>query len=74
MRARRIIDGAAFGPTVLRFVMQSFDEAWVAIARKFPPDEYDEVRADLAMAVMNAAREDVDDVGGCAMPASAPCS
>ena len=63
MRARRIIEGAAFGPTVLKVVMQAFDEAWVAVAPKFTPDEHDEARAALAMAVMNAAREDVDDVG-----------
>ena len=63
MRARRIIEGAAFGPTVLKVVMQAFDEAWVAMSPNFTPDEYDNARTDLAMAVMNAAREDVDDVG-----------
>ena len=62
MRARRIIEGAAFGPTVLKIVMQAFDEAWVAISPNFPPVEHDDARADLAMAVMNVAREDVDDV------------
>jgi len=62
MRARRIIEGAAFGPAVLKVVMQAFDEAWVSISDKFTPDEHEFAREELAMAVMNVAREDSADV------------
>jgi hypothetical protein len=62
MRARRIIEGAAFGPEVLKVVMQAFDEAWVSVSGKFTPDEHEHARAELADAMMNVAREDSADV------------
>ena len=62
MRARRIIEGAAFGPEVLKLVTQAFDEAWDVVAHKFTADEQDHARAELAEAVMNVAREDSAEV------------
>ena len=62
MRARRIIEGAAFGPEVLKLVMQAFDEAWMVVAPRFTADEHEHARAELAEAVMNVAREDSAEV------------
>lgn len=62
MRPPRINEGAAFGPEVLNVVAQAFDEAWASIADKFSPAEHAQARDDLADAIMNAARDDSDDV------------
>jgi hypothetical protein len=62
MRARRIIDGAAFGPDVLRVVRQAFDEAWEQTSPVFTDTEHENAREVLAHAVMSAAREDSTDV------------
>ena len=35
MRARQLIDGAAFGPDALKAIGQAFDEAWAKIAGNF---------------------------------------
>lgn len=35
MKARRVIDGAAFGPDALKVIGQAFDEAWDEIAGNF---------------------------------------
>ena len=35
MRARRLIDGASFGPDALKVIYQAFDEAWVSVAGNF---------------------------------------
>jgi hypothetical protein len=37
MTARQLIDGASFGPDVLKAISQAFDE-WQAIARNFGSD------------------------------------
>lgn len=62
MRPPRINEGAAFGPEVLNVVAQAFDEAWALIADKFTPVEHAQARDDLADAIMNAARDDSEDV------------
>lgn len=62
MRARRIIEGAAFGPDVLKVVRQAFDEAWSALADKFSPNEHEWAREALAQAMMSATRDDTTDV------------
>lgn len=62
MRARRIIDGASFGPEVLKVVRQTFDEAWVELSSSFSPDEQEAAREVLAMAMMSATRDDSSDV------------
>lgn len=58
MRARRIIEGAAFGPEVLNLAMQAFNETWAHIAHLFSPDEHEDARETLARAVMSATRGD----------------
>lgn len=62
MDPHRIIQGAAFGPEVLKVVAQAYDQAWAAVANKFMPNEHEQARADLAEAVMNVARDDSADV------------
>lgn len=62
MRARRIIEGASFGPEVLKVVSQAFDEAWASVAPTFTAGEHDDAREALAHAVMSAARQDSNDV------------
>jgi hypothetical protein len=62
MRARRIIEGSAFGPDVLKVVRQAFDEAWASIANKFLPHEHEVAREALALAMMSATRDDTSDI------------
>jgi hypothetical protein len=38
MKARKLIDGASFGPETLKVVGQAFDEAWTQIAGNFGND------------------------------------
>jgi|SoiMethySBSTD1v2_1073268.scaffolds.fasta_scaffold251980_3 hypothetical protein len=38
MRARALIDGAAFGPDALKVIAQAFDEAWQEIPNRRRPE------------------------------------
>jgi hypothetical protein len=38
MKARQLIDSAAFGPEALRAIGQAFDEVWAEIAVTFGDD------------------------------------
>jgi hypothetical protein len=64
MKARQLIDGASFGPEVLKAIAQAFDDAWAAIESHFGTDPYDIERARmrLAEAVLSIASEDSRDV------------
>ncbi len=62
MQARRIIEGASFGPEVLQVLRKAFDEAWSAVADKFNPDEHEAARKLLAHAMMSMTRDDTSDV------------
>src|SRR5687767_2105738 len=64
MTARRLIDGASFGPDALKAVGQAFDQAWREIAATFGTDPFDIERARLrlANAVLSIADEDSRDV------------
>jgi hypothetical protein len=62
MRAQRIIEGAAFGPEVLKVVWQAFDEAWASIADNFAPDEHEIAREALAQSMMSATRDNTSDI------------
>lgn len=64
MRARQLIDGAAFGPDALKVIGQAFDEAWAEIAGNFGnvPIEIDNARYTLATALLSVASEDSRDV------------
>ena len=58
MRARRIIDGSAFGPEVIRTATKAFESAWDEIADRIDQSLHEEAREALAAAIMAATRED----------------
>jgi hypothetical protein len=64
MRARALIDGAAFGPDALRAIGQAFDMAWAEIASDFAGDPVvtEGARLTLANAILSVASEDSRDV------------
>jgi hypothetical protein len=64
MKARRLIDGASFGPATLKVIGQAFDEAWAEIARNFgdTPTQIENTRLRLAEALLSIAAEDSTDV------------
>jgi hypothetical protein len=64
MKARSLIDGASFGPDVLKAIGQAFDEAWEEIAGNIGNDlqDIDMARMKLAIAVLSIADEDTRDV------------
>ena len=64
MKARGIIDGAAFGPDALKAIGQAFDAAWGDIAGNFGdlPATIELARMRLAEAVLSVASEDSRDV------------
>lgn len=64
MRARRLIDGASFGPDTLKVVGQAFDEAWAEIAGRVGtlPIEVESARLRLAEAMLSVATEGSTDV------------
>ena len=61
MRARRIIEGAAFGPEVVRLAIEAFEAAWAEIAERFDPVEHEAIRERLAVAIISAARAGSND-------------
>ena len=63
MKARQIIENAAFGPDQLRVVFQAFDEAWASIAANFGDDATlaDTARTRLANIVLAIARDGGSD-------------
>ena|SRR5690349_1208821 len=64
MKARRLIDGAAFGPETLKVVGQAFDQAWAEIATTFGSDPFqvENARQMLAEALLSVATERCTDV------------
>jgi hypothetical protein len=64
MKARRLIDGAAYGPNALKALGQAFDEAWASIAGNFggDPSDIERARLKLATALLSVASEDSRDV------------
>ena len=64
MKARKLIDGASYGPEALRAVGQAFDAAWTEIAGNFGSDTQDIERARLrlAKAMLSVANEESRDV------------
>ena len=63
MKARQIIENAAFGPDQLRVVFQAFDEAWANIAANYGDDATlaDTARTRLANIVLAIARDGGSD-------------
>jgi hypothetical protein len=64
MRARRLIDGASFGPDTLKVVGRAFDEAWAEIAGRVGtlPIDVESARLRLAEAMLSVAMEGSTDV------------
>jgi hypothetical protein len=64
MKARKRIDGAAFGPDVVKALGQAFDEAWTEVAGNFGSDPrlVEDARLRLAKAVLSVASEHSADV------------
>jgi len=61
VRARRIIEGASFGPEVIRTAVQAFEDAWVEIADRFDRSSHASAREVLANAIISAVRTDSAD-------------
>jgi hypothetical protein len=62
MKARRLIDGASFGPETLKAVGEAFDQAWAEIASNFGDIEIEDARLRLAEAMLSVATESSTDV------------
>ena len=64
MKARKLIDGASFGPEAVKAVGQAFDRAWLEIAGNFgnEPNDIERARNGLATALLSVASEDSRDV------------
>jgi hypothetical protein len=64
MKARRLIDGASFGPDALKAIGEAFDEAWKTIEGNFGsnPQEVETARLKLANALLSVASHDSRDV------------
>ncbi len=62
MKARAILEGAAYGPEVLKVLGTAFDEAWAEVEGRFLPHQQAMAREILARALTSMARMDSDDV------------
>jgi hypothetical protein len=64
MKARRLIDGAAFGPEALEAIGKAFDAAWEEIAGNFAndPRQVEAARLKLASAMLSITNEESRDV------------
>jgi hypothetical protein len=65
IKARHLIDGAAFGPEALKALGSAFDAAWAEISANFGNDPVDaeKARLRLAKALLSIANEESRDVG-----------
>jgi hypothetical protein len=63
MKARKLIDGASYGPDALKVIGQAFDAAWQEIAGNFgsDPQQIEAARLRLAEAVLSVADENSRD-------------
>jgi hypothetical protein len=64
MKARQLIEGAAFGPEALKVVGEAFDKAWARISANYgsDPTDIEKGRLRLAEAMLSVAAEDSRDV------------
>jgi hypothetical protein len=64
MKARKLIDGASFGPETVKAMGQAFDEAWAEIAGHFgdTPSQIENARLKLAGALLSVATDGSTDV------------
>jgi len=61
MRARRIIEGATFGPEVVRTAIEAFEAAWSEIGDRFEASSHEAARELLATSIISAVRENSAD-------------
>ena len=62
MKARKLIDDAAYAPEMLTVMFQAFDEAWQAIEPRFVGDAArEEARLKLAGMILLLARDNSRD-------------
>jgi hypothetical protein len=63
MRARRLIDGTAFGPAAIKAIGQAFDTAWNEVEPSISgrPSAVGDARLSLANIVLSLASEDTRD-------------
>jgi hypothetical protein len=63
MEARKLIEGASYGPDALRVLFQAFDEAWASIAPRYGDDRraVEAARLRLANVLLALMREDNRD-------------
>jgi hypothetical protein len=66
MEARRLIEGAAYGPDELKAICQAFDEAWARLAPRCGDDQaaIKAGRMKLANIVLSLARAGSVDAAG----------
>ena len=63
MKAKQLIDGAAFGPAALKAIGDAFDMAWADIEHAFTtPHAKEAARLTLAQAILDNATNDSRDV------------
>jgi hypothetical protein len=64
MKARRLIDGASFGPETIKAMGEAFDQAWAEVAGNFGNDssQIEAARLRLADAVISVTTEGCTDV------------
>jgi hypothetical protein len=64
MKARRLIEGAFFGPEALKTITRAFEEAWSSIGSNFgtDPQDVDKARLRLATALLSVASDHSRDV------------
>ena len=64
MRARRLINGAPFGPSTVKAMARAFDQAWAEVAGNFgdSASEVESARLRLARAMLSVAAEGSTDV------------
>ena len=64
MIARRLVEGASFGPEVVEIITAAFDAAWSEISANFgsDPKAIESARERLAEAVLSVANEESCDV------------
>jgi hypothetical protein len=65
MQARRLIEGASFGPETLKVVFEAFDQAWAALAPRYGANALaaEAARTRLANILLGLVRQDSRDAG-----------
>jgi hypothetical protein len=63
MKAKRLIEGASYGPEALKIVCQAFDEAWSSIAGNIgnDPAAIEAARLKLANIILTFPHDEITD-------------